>query len=262
MLKRFSTAPFVARNDAATERVDAPACALPREQRDERVDHRGRRIDRVVRAHQRDTDGVRVVVDRVPRRARSHRCSHRCAAPGAGSPAPSGLRRCDRAGRSASCTRCRCTRPTVSFARMPRHKPGVVRDVVRRAGVVHDDLRDGGVVGLTGLAQRLVRTPLRTRHDRRHRPVRDRARTRAPRRRGRRARRPRGARGTARPTAATPAPAPSCNAARRVRAPRSSIVAVVVQHGPPPVLTRVIGNSARLRSASQPHSDTAYPDVW
>ena len=155
----------------APDGVDTPTRALPGEEGDERFEHRGRGIDGVVRAHQRDPDGVGVVVDGV-------RAAH------------VGAEALSRVGYAAGVVLGPATfvDPTVRIdepvvrdvdvlaGRLvredPAAQPGVVGDVVRRTRVMHDDLRDVRVVAQTRLAQTFVGTPLRPRDDRRHRPVR------------------------------------------------------------------------------------------
>ena len=152
------------------ERIDAPPRALPRHQLGQGFDHRGARSDVAVVPHEPDADGVRVEVERV----RAHDV---LAVALAGVRLPGRIR----LGPAALVdTTERIDEPVVrdvdvavvqlvgeDAARQTR----VVGDAVGCSGVVHDDLADHRVVDAPGLAQALVRTPLRSRDHRRDRPT-------------------------------------------------------------------------------------------
>ena len=191
--------------------IEPPPRTLPCQQVHERVLHRGRRRDGVVRAHQRDADRARVVVQRVPAAhvgalvfAGVHRARRIILGPAAFVDASYGIDQ-------------PVVRDVDVFARDftradAAAQPRVVGDAVRRSRVVHDDLLNRGVVDLAALADAFVRTPLRAASRLRAPASSDSARAQVARRRDRRHRTGEDAKGRARPP-------PRHRHRRRVEAP-------------------------------------------
>ena len=202
-----------------THGVEAPARALPRHQRHERVDHRRRRRHVAVVTHEPDADGVRVVVQCV----RAHHVAQveltRVHETRGVVPRPAAF--VDPSVRIDEPVVCDIDVAVVQLVgEDATREPGIVGDVIRRSGVMHDELANRRVVVTARLAERLVRAPLRARNDRRRGPVEASGPSELGADRGRRsASRARVARDTARPPPPHRRPGPV--AARRAEKPRA-----------------------------------------